>query len=456
MKKRDQIKLTIDDINNNGEGIVRLGDKRFVLFINDALPGEEVTCEITSIKKNYGTATVINKHTDSPNRINPQCLSYGACGGCQLQHINYQTQLNLKNQTIYDAMKRIAKMPSPEVNACIPSPSQWQYRNKITLPVQTSQNIKLITGYYRKRSNDIVPFQHCPVLLKNLEKNTHILIEELIKGEFYGWDTSKNNVINFIRHIVLREAEFSKSNLSAIIGGRMPRKNEYLKLRQIINSHSQFFNGIQFNKNSSKSNFIWGNHFSTIGGESVMEETLGEFKFQFEISSFFQINSKQAINLYQYASNLIAENAGENVLELYSGVGTLTAFLSKKAKQVTAVEEWPQASKYLNINMRLNDINNVTAFAGKAEDVSESLSHKKYDSVVIDPPRSGCDKRVIASILKIAPNKIVYVSCAPATLARDIKDFSSNGYTMKSIQPFDMFPQTGHVECVVLMTRHKP
>ncbi|MEA4872289.1 MAG: 23S rRNA (uracil(1939)-C(5))-methyltransferase RlmD, partial [Synergistaceae bacterium] len=211
--------------------------------------------------------------------------------------------------------------------------------------------------------------------------------------------------------------------------------------------------GMVFNKNFSKGNFIWGDEFSSIYGETVMQEVLGKYRFNFEISSFFQINSEQALALYKYASMMAAGESPENILELYSGAGTLTAFLSEGAKHVTAVEEWPQASKYLKINAELNELDNITGHSGSAEDISEALSGKRFDTVVLDPPRTGCDPRVIASIIKISPQKIVYVSCGPATLARDIKSLISNGYVIKTIQPFDMFPQTGHVETVVLMSK---
>jgi len=184
-----------------------------------------------------------------------------------------------------------------------------------------------------------------------------------------------------------------------------------------------------------------------------MQEKLGKFTFNFEISSFFQINSGQALELYKYASEAAAGDVCGNILELYSGAGTLTAFLSERARHVTAVEEWPQASKYMRINAELNGLDNITPHSGSAEEVAEALSGEKFDTVVLDPPRTGCDPRVIASIVKIAPKKIVYVSCGPATLARDIKGLISNGWSIENIQPFDMFPQTGHVETVVLMSR---
>ena len=184
-----------------------------------------------------------------------------------------------------------------------------------------------------------------------------------------------------------------------------------------------------------------------------MHETLAPYKFTFEISSFFQVNSEQALNLYNYAANLALENSPNNILELYSGIGSLTAFLAAGAKNVTAVESWEPATKYMEENARINGFNNIKGYTGTAEEVSNDLSDKKFDVVVVDPPRSGCAPEVVSSIIKMAPERIVYVSCNPATLARDIKLFSACNYKVVTARPFDMFPQTGHVETVALITR---
>lgn len=446
-------KFKITEINNEGEGIVRLGDERFVVFVPDALPEEEVTCRIVQAKKNYATAKVIERQNDSPIRIRPLCPVYGKCGGCQLQHIDYDSQLELKTKTVFDAIRRIGGVSDACVNKCIPSPSQWGYRNKASLPVQTDHRERFLAGFYKNRSHDIVPFTGCPVLLPNLEANISSIINDFKDCGLRGWNDKNNNLMGFIRHLVFRTAKFSNQSLCGVVGGRSANRDELRKLKSIAAGHSDDLNGMVFNKNLSKGNFIWGNEFSSIHGENVMQEVLGKYRFNFEISSFFQINSEQALELYKYASRMAAGNYAENILELYSGAGTLTAFLSDGAKHVTAVEEWSQASKYLKINAELNGLNNITGHSGSAEDISEVLSGEKFDTIVLDPPRTGCDPRVIASMLKIAPNKIVYVSCGPATLARDIKSLISNGYAIKNIQPFDMFPQTGHVETVVSMSR---
>ncbi|HAJ94270.1 MAG TPA: 23S rRNA (uracil(1939)-C(5))-methyltransferase RlmD, partial [Synergistaceae bacterium] len=409
MLQGDIKKFKITEINNEGEGIVRLGDERFVVFVPDALPEEEVTCRIVQAKKNYATAKVIVRHNDSPIRIKPLCPLFGKCGGCQLQHIDYASQLQLKNKTVYDAIKRIGGVPDPSVDKCIPSPSQWGYRNKASLPVQTDRREKFLAGFYKNRSHDIVPFIGCPILLPKLESNVVSLTHDLKEAGLEGWNEKSHHLMGFIRHLVFRTARYTEQSLCGVVAGRSADRNETRKLKSIALGHSDHLRGMVFNKNPSKGNFIWGDEFSSIYGETVMEEVLGKYRFSFEISSFFQINSEQALELYKYAANMAAGGSPQNILELYSGAGTLTAFLSQGAKHVTAVEEWPQASKYLKINAELNTLNNITGHSGSAEDVTESLSGNKFETVVLDPPRTGCDPRVIASIIKISPQKIVYV-----------------------------------------------
>ena len=211
---------------------------------------------------------------------------------------------------------------------------------------------------------------------------------------------------------------------------------------------------ILLNKNDAPGNFIWGGVFRRVFGSSGLTEKLGSFKFTSEISSFFQINTEQALNLYKYAAEKAGECGAENVLELYAGIGTLTCFLAEKAKKVTAVESWRAASKYIAVNAKANGFGNVRVFEDSAEKVSQELSGESFDTVVLDPPRTGCDKSVLDAILKISPHCVIYVSCNPATLARDCKMLLENGaYELKSAQPFDMFPQTGHVESVILLTK---
>lgn len=445
-------KLLITGLNNEGEGVVRVGDEKFVLFVPDALPGEEVTCRIITKKKNYGTAKIISREYNSPDRVKPLCPAFGLCGGCQLQHLNYQAQLKLKTQTVYDALHRIGGIEFPEVEECIPSPSSWGYRNKAALPVQDTKKDNFLCGFYKSRSHDIIPFKSCPVLSQQFNKNIQYAIAELKNANFSGY--RENNITSFIRHLVFRNTSIDEL-LFGVVGSRNPSKTERSKLITISKKFPGHIKGTVFNRNAASGNFIWGDTFTALTGEPTITENLGKFKFQFEISSFFQINTAQTLNLYNYAAKAALENSPENILELYSGVGSLTAFLADGTKSVTAVESWIPAAKYIEINAKNNSLGNITPHTGKAEEIAAELTDKKYETVVIDPPRTGCAPEVINAIAKISPQNIVYVSCNPATLARDVKLLISAGYTLKKTAPFDMFPQTGHVETVVLMSRVK-
>lgn len=446
-------KYLISDINNEGEGIVRVGDERLVVFVPDALPGEEVSCRLIRVKKNYAIAKVITRHNNSPERTQPVCSVFGSCGGCQLQHINYSAQLRIKTKTVFDALKRIGGVDEPQVNDCVASPSEWGYRNKASLPVQNTIRDKMTAGFYRRRSHDIIPFVSCPVLLPGLTDNIKSILNDLRESSFHGCNESdKGNVTNFIRHLVFRDAKFTGEKLCGVIGNRDLKKMEVERLKLIGEANSGSLNGLIYNKNSSTGNFIWGDKFSCLHGDSIMHERLGNFDFEFEISSFFQINSEQALNLYKCAAEFALADSPKKILELYSGVGSLTAFLAMGAEQVTAVESWEPAAKYMVRNAEINGLNNVTGHIGRAEDIAIDLADN-YDAIVLDPPRTGCDKEVLEAILRILPNRIVYVSCNPSTLARDIKILTAAEYQISQVQPFDMFPQTGHVECVLLLVR---
>ena len=450
----DKIRITIDRLNNEGEGVARTGDTGLVLFVPDALPGEDVTVRVVRVKKNYGTTKVLERHSSSPDRIAPRCPSFNICGGCQLQHINYDTQLKLKKQSVIDALSRIAGMPEPPVEDCLASPMQWGYRNKASLPVQKNINTNFTAGFYKSRTHQTVPFSTCPVLLPTVNKNLSILCRKLLNMGMCGYDEfSPDNITNFIRHIVMRSAQNTGENLCGVVGTRYPKKSELEKIISLQKIKALNLNGMVFNKNSSEGNFIWGDEFKSLYGTPVINEKLCAYDFTFEISSFFQVNTAQAENLYKYAARCAAEISPKNILELYSGIGSLSVFLAACAEKVTAVESWEPAAKYIPLNAERNGMSNIEGNTARAEDIVDSLTDKKYDCLVMDPPRTGCLPEVIKAALKILPERIVYVSCNPSTLARDLKILCSDKYSLLSAKPFDMFPQTGHVETVVLMSR---
>lgn len=453
MQQGEIHKFVISGVNNEGEGVVRT-EGGFVLFVPDALPGEEVTCRIVRLKRNYGLAKVLKRFGASPDRTEPLCPHFGRCGGCQLQHMTYEAQLKMKTRSVYDALKRIGGIAEPVVEECQPSPSVWGYRNKASMPVQRSRTDKFVAGFYKQRSHEIIQLKECKVLLPELEKTILRLIPALREIGFSGYDEKRqNNIINFIRHIVLRQGKYSGESLCGVVGTKKISETERDKLHHKIRDDFPALNGLIYNQNSSTGNFIWGETFDTVCGDLKMTERLDKYSFSFEISSFFQINSEQTVKLYNKTAGLAFENSPKRILELYSGVGSLTAFLAAGSERVTAVESWEPAARYISLNAKNNGLGNIEPRPGMAEDIVKELDRNKYETVVLDPPRSGCAPEVISAIKKIAPGKIVYVSCNPATLARDIQSLTRDKYALETAQPFDMFPQTGHVECVASLSR---
>ena len=454
MIQGDRLNVKISDLNNEGDGVVRVGDERFVLFVPDALPGEEADVRVIFKKKSYGNAKVLERLTDSPDRIKPVCDSFGKCGGCQLQHISYEAQLKMKEKTVRDALTRIGGFAAPDIAPCVPSPKVLGYRNKASIPVQSARGENIRAGFYKKRSHEIIPYAGCPVVDPRIDKIAGALLSALDECGFRGIKEGsaaqqKNDII---RHVVIRQAQGTSESLAALIGRRVLTDAEMTRLRNAAKK-IQGLDGLVYNINAGPGNFIWGPRTVPVFGKQVMTEQLGGYKFTFEASSFFQVNSGQALRLYEAAAKMALEDMPKNILELYSGTGSLTVFLASSGANVTAVESWLPAAKYIKINAEQNGISTIKHIAAQAEDAACELSENTYDAVVVDPPRTGCDEKVIGAMLKISPKKIVYVSCNPATLARDAKKICEGGYILQKATPFDMFPQTGHVECVALMSR---
>jgi 23S rRNA (uracil1939-C5)-methyltransferase len=457
MQQGDKIRAVISNMNNEGEGVIRFEGGGFVLFVPDAVTGEEVTCRVIRKKRKYGIAKVLERYNYASERVDPLCPIFGRCGGCQLQHISYSAQLKLKTQTVKDALTRIGGVDDPRVSECVPSPNQWGYRNKVTVPVQNTGKNKFLFGFYKPRTHDAVAFQHCPVLLPRAEKTVLYMAKRLSEIGLTGLPTFKQKrPAEFIRHIAVRAAENNSDILCAAVGKIDLKEEERLHhLKTIAKAAKPPLKGFIYNENSSVGNFIWGDKFTALYGDSLMTEKIGRFTFSFEISSFFQINTAQTFSLYKKAAQSALSASPSKILELYSGTGSLTTFLATGAKEVTAVESWDAAARYILPNSKMNGFDNVKVCNSRAEDVADSLASEKFDVVVMDPPRSGCAPEVLKALIKISPEQIVYVSCAPATLARDVKILTSGGYRLEGAFPFDMFPQTGHVETVALMTKAK-
>ena len=458
MNPGDMLTVEVSAINSEGEGIARHSDEGFIIFIPGALPDEQVKCRITKVSKKYATASVVEIIKPSGKRVKPLCHLFSRCGGCQLQHTTYSFQLEIKARILSDALSRIGKISLPKPLVCHPSPKEWGYRNKTTLPVQgrsTKDGKSIICGYYERRSHKIVPFTECPILDPELGKALKEVITLLSSSGLSGYNEIKNT--GDIRHIAARTCSVPDGTeiLTGMVSSRELSAREFGRLRnmhQELALKNPHIIGSAMNIKTDKDNFIWGPLFRTINGKRVITQHLGEYKFEIDISSFFQINTEQTEILFSRVKEMLQEAPHEKVLELYCGVGSLTAYLADCAAEIDAVEEWGPAVRHLKGNMELNNISGVKVYQDSAENFMQKMMAAKstgYDTIVLDPPRTGCDERVIEGIKHASPGSIIYISCNPATLARDVSRLISDGeYQLTEIEAFDMFPQTAHVESI--------
>lgn len=456
MKQGDVLTLEVDSINSEGEGIARCGEEKFVVFAANALPGERVKARLAKVSKRYAVADVLEILKTSGVRISPKCASYMKCGGCQLQHVSYRAQLGIKAKILSDAMRRIAGITLPKGIECVPSPNEWGYRNKTTFPVGQSRSGPVF-GYYERGSHRIVPFASCPVLAPRLEALALRAIEAVASSGFKGY--GEKAASGDIRYIAARcaGAEDAQEALLGLVLARDMKKRESGRLRDIcqkLSAADGFLAGASLNINASPGNFIWGPQFKQLCGKKTITHVLNSLAFNVDISSFFQINALQAQMMFAYAAKLLENAAPSSVLELYSGTGSLTAHIAAACERLDAVEEWRPSVRMLEENLGINGIDNVSVHAQSSEDfMKERASSGRYDAVVLDPPRTGCAESVIDGIKAIAPETVIYVSCNPATLARDIARLTAEGrLAFEGVKPFDMFPQTAHVESVALLT----
>ena len=439
--------LNITGFTSEGTGIART-DKG-VIFVQGALPGEVIKAEIVARKKDYSVADTVSVEEASPGRAVPRCKYYGKCGGCQLQHADYKTQLTLKAEIVRDAMTRIGGFDPKLFNAltCEPSPKSWGYRNKAAFPVQNIKG-KIATGFYRAGTHRLEFIKQCPVNAKRLNEIYGAILEALDKNRypFDGYDERANT--GKLRHIIARTGiNTDGSLLSFVINGKLSAKS----VKTLISLGNVARPGtLTLNHNSKPGNVILGTYTENLIGNGLISERLGKYNLMFDTTSFFQVNTGQAEKLFTYASELA--KVANNVLELYSGTGSLTCYLAEISKSVTSIEEWKSAVRMAAKNLKANNFENVNTLCGKSEDVIADLD-EKFDAVVLDPPRDGCERSVLEIINKLNVPRVIYVSCNPATLARDCKILSGHGYKLESVKAFDMFPQTAHVETVVLMTK---
>ncbi|EHA1006048.1 23S rRNA (uracil(1939)-C(5))-methyltransferase RlmD [Clostridium perfringens] len=436
-----------------GEGIAKI-DNKYPIFIERALKGEKVKVRIVKVNKNFAYGKLMEVLEPSEERVNPPCAIYKRCGGCKLQHASYKAQLDFKWDRVKDCVSKIGKLDPTIVKYPLGMENPWRYRNKVQLPIGLI-NGEVKIGFFAPRSHDIIDMESCLIQDEIGDKVVKLTREWIEKFNIRPYNVDgEYDEKGIVRHIMIRRG-FTTNEVMVVLvtnGENLPHKEEFVDL--MVKNIPGIKSVIQ-NINSKKTNVILGLESKTLWGEDTISDYIGDFRFNISPLSFFQVNPIQTEVLYGKALEYANLTGNEEVFDAYCGTGTITLFLSQKAKKVYGVEIIPQAIDNAWINAKENKVENVEFFVGESEVVIPDLINKgvKADVVVVDPPRKGCDKKLLDAITNIDAKKIVYVSCDPSTLGRDLQLLEENGYKTLEVQPVDMFPNTSHVENVAKLIK---
>ena len=459
LKKNQEVSLTIEDFTKEGEGLGKY--QGFPLFVKDTVIGDEVKVSITKLKKNYGYARLVEIIKPSEDRVTALCPVARQCGGCKLQQISYDKQLHFKKGLVEGCLTRIGGFEKEDIEQKMEPvygmEEPWHYRNKAQFPVGYDKEGNLVAGFYAGRTHSIVANTNCAIQAKV----THPIVEKVLsymrENKISAYD--EKNHSGLIRHILTRVG-FTTGEIMVclIVNGTAKQLKNINKLVDKL-KEIEGMTSIIVNTNTDKTNKILGLHCETVWGQDYIEDYIGDIKYQIGPLSFYQVNPQQTKVLYSKALEYADLKGQELVWDLYCGIGTISLFLAQKAKQVYGVEIIKEAINDARRNATLNHMDNVEFFVGKAEEIVPAQYEKTGihpDVIVVDPPRKGCDATLLNTMLDMAPERIVYVSCDPATLARDLKILCAEKYTLEKVAVVDQFSHSVHVETVVLLSHQKP
>ena len=464
MNKNDIVTVEITDIGVSGEGIGHVDG--YTLFIKDAVIGDVVEAKVMKAKKNYGYARLMKVITPSEYRVEPKCAFARRCGGCQIQEMSYERQLVFKDQKIRGNLERIGGFTKDQIDTVmqpvVGMEHPFGYRNKAQFPFGTDKEGNPITGFYAGRTHDIIANTDCALGVEQNREILEIILQYMRENKIKSYDEKTGK--GLIRHALIRYGFKTKEIMVCLVvnGKKLPKAERLIeKLIQIEGMTS-----ITISPNTRRDNVIMGDSYEILWGQGYITDYIGNVKYQISPLSFYQVNPVQTEKLYGLALEYADLKGDETVWDLYCGIGTISLFLAQKAKQVYGVEIVPQAIDDAKENAKINAIDNAEFFVGKAEEVLPEY-YAEYerehngetahaDVIVVDPPRKGCDETLLETIVKMQPEKVVYVSCDSATLARDLKYLCANGYEITVCRGVDQFPQSVHVETVVLLSHKKP
>ena len=461
MNKNDIVTVEITDIGVSGEGIGHVDG--YTLFIKDAVIGDVVEAKVMKAKKNYGYARLMKVITPSEYRVEPKCAFARRCGGCQIQEMSYDRQLVFKDQKIRGNLERIGGFTKDQIDTVmqpvVGMEHPFGYRNKAQFPFGTDKEGNPITGFYAGRTHDIIANTDCALGVEKNKEILEIILQYMRENKIKSYDEKTGK--GLIRHALIRYGFKTKEIMVCLVvnGKKLPKAEHLIeKLIQIEGMTS-----ITISPNTRRDNVIMGDSYEILWGQGYITDYIGNVKYQISPLSFYQVNPVQTEKLYGLALEYADLKGDETVWDLYCGIGTISLFLAQKAKQVYGVEIVPQAIDDAKENAKINAIDNAEFFVGKAEEVLPEY-YAEYerehngeaahaDVIVVDPPRKGCDETLLETIVKMQPEKVVYVSCDSATLARDLKYLCANGYEIRMCRGVDQFPQSVHVETVVLLSK---
>ena len=452
-RKNDLVTLEIEDCGIDGEGIGKADG--FTVFVKDAVIGDTVTAKIIKAKKNYGYGRLMEVLKPSPYRVEPKCEFARQCGGCQLQALSYDQQLVFKTNKVKGHLERIGGFTDILMEPIIGMDELFHYRNKAQFPVGRNKEGKIVTGFYAGRTHNIIENRDCAL---GVAENKEVLDRVIAHMEKYGIEPyNEATGKGLVRHVLIRYGYFTKEVMVCLIlnGNKLPKEEQLVKsLCEIPGMTS-----ITINVNKKHSNVILGEKIRLLWGQEYITDRIGDISYQISPLSFYQVNPMQTQKLYAKALEYADLHGQETVWDLYCGIGTISLFLAQKAKFVRGVEIVPAAIENAKENAKLNGLENTEFFVGKAEEVlpREYKKNGVYaDVIVVDPPRKGCDETLLETMVEMNPERIVYVSCDSATLARDLKYLCERGYELRKVCPVDQFGMTVHVETVVLLSHKKP
>lgn len=447
--KNEYYDVTFEDLTHEGAGVAKVDG--FPIFVENALPDERAKIKVIKVKKGFAFGRLIETYEQSKHRTNAPCPIYSQCGGCQLQHLSYEGQLDFKKKQVEQVLTRIGKLNLTKVHVhpTLGMNDPWNYRNKAQVPIGEREG-GLVAGFYQKRSHDIIDMERC--LIQQAENDD---IVQAVKSicETYGiraYNEEKHK--GWLRHIMVRYGLVTKEMMVVFVSktADFPHKNDIIK--EITIQFPQVKSIVQ-NINNRRTNVIFGDETKVLWGEEYIYDKIGDVKFAISARSFYQVNPEQTKVLYDKALEYAGLTGEESVIDAYCGIGTISLFLAQKAKRVFGVEIVPEAIEDAKRNAELNGMTNAEFAVGEAEVVIPEWYKQgnTADVIVVDPPRKGCDEALLKTIIDMKPKRVVYVSCNPGTLARDLQVLELGGYETVEVQPVDMFPHTTHVECVALI-----